>query len=418
MNTPSMKIEEIYYAPDYEFDYDYALVQLKRDKNCMKKRITIFSLTIGLGLAVCAETTVIDHTHLAGVTNASMTLMNKVGALRWFYTHASVGGNMVTGMNELRQSNTNRYLLALYNYDGNNGDSDYHGAIATTGRESFPDYSAAPPPATANGMIYECMRGNPRWDNKITCFSNSVAGAGWRFPSVNVVMDKFCWIDPAADPATYCSVLSDLENAFRETLFVYMTMPLTTETEGSDNDSRNTFNRYVRAYCNTHNKWLLDVADVEAWSTNGVEQTYLSSGTTNQMMVDTYAVDAGGDFHLTVRGRRQTALAWYALAIALFQSDRDADGITDGDELIAGTCPTDASSCFTVSNLTASASNLVFDWPSASNRYYRVQMSSNLLDSAAWTNISQTITSTPPRNSYTAAVDNAKTRYYRLNANQ
>ena len=206
---------------------------------------------VGLGLlaaGMARADTVIDHAALAAATNPPAGLSAKVGQLRWFFTHASVGGNLVTGLNGLHEEDAVRFPLHIYGYDGNNGDGDYHGAVGTEGSEGGADYRAAADPAVAtNGFVYECMRGNPDWRNKLTCFSNSVVQSGWRFPKVNVVLDKFCWIDPYADPAEYCAMMDGLEQRFPETLFVYVTIPLTTETAGSENDGRNDFNRHVRA---------------------------------------------------------------------------------------------------------------------------------------------------------------------------
>ena len=329
---------------------------------------------------------IIGHAALAAATNPPPAAAARVGQLRWFFTHASVGGNLITGLNGLYQENAARYPLQMYNYDGQNGDGDYHGAVPTAGTSDAPDYrAAAVPSVTANGRIYECQRGNPSWENKLVCFSNSVVQSGWRFPKVNVALDKFCWIDPAADPAAYCATMAGLAARYPQTLLVYMTMPLTTETAGSENDARNDFNRYVRAFCRTTGAWLLDLADITAWTAAGSEQTYVAGGVTNQRLVAAYAVDAGsGDFHLNATGRRRGALGWHALAQALFQTDRDGDGVTDGDELIAGTVPTDPDSFLALVQDTGGAGERVLRWAGVTNRWYNVQESTALGTNSAW----------------------------------
>lgn len=340
--------------------------------------------TIGTFLAlllmtVCgAGAVTIDHLNGTLATNANMAVMAKIGRLRWFFTHASVGGNITTGMNVLHGSDTNRYRLQIYNYDDNNSDWAYHGGVATEGSEGATNYCAAPDPSTtSNGMIYECMRGNPDWDKKLICFSNSVVTSGWRFPKVNVVMDKFCWIDPYADPATYCTMISGLEGRFPETLFIYLTIPLS-GNDFDENDERNSFNRYVRSYCATNSRYLLDVADLEAWNISGVEQTYDSSGTTNQKMSFDYSLDEYSDWHLNVTGRRRMALAWYSLAASLFTIDRDGDGATDGDELIAGTQPTNPASCFQLS-AAVWTNGMQVSFNCSTARVYALESRTNLL---------------------------------------
>ena len=282
---------------------------------------------------------IVGHAALAGATNPPPAKLPKIAQLRWFFAHASVGGNMIEGLEELCAGDAVRFPLRTFE-------------VAPAGSEGGADYRASSEPsATSAGFVYECMRGNPGWRNKLVCFSNSVVFSGWRYPKVNLVMDKFCWIDPDADPAEYCARMSGLEARFPQTLFVYATMPLTTETAGSENDQRNQFNRQVRAHCRTAGKWLLDIADIEAWSEAGTEQTYASGGATNQRMAAAYAVDAGGsDFHLNAIGRRRGALGWYALALALFDADRDSDGVSDGDELLAGTNPVSSEVCDGVDN--------------------------------------------------------------------
>lgn len=368
---------------------------------------------IGLALlsaCMVRADTVIDHAALAAASNPPAAISAKVGQLRWFFAHASVGGNLVTGLNGLHEEDAVRFPLHIYGYDGNNGDGDYHGAVGTAGSEGGADYRAAAEPAsTSNGAVYECMRGNPGWANKLTCFSNSVVRSGWRFPKVNVVMDKFCWIDPYADPAEYCATMSGLEAQYPQTLFVYLTMPLTTETAGSENDLRNAFNRHVREHCATEGKWLLDLADIEAWTEAGVEQTYVSGGQTNQLLTADYATGPEwDDYHLNAAGRRRGALGWHALAQALFRTDRDGDGASDGDELIAGTAPADGGDRLRlVFDPATSATQQVVRWTGASNRWYAIQESPTLVTGAVWSNRATNLPASGTLNVHTLALPEA-----------
>ena len=152
--------------------------------------------------------------------------MNQIGQLRWFFAHASVGANLVEGITNLHGSNPSFYQI----YTNGAADTD-------------PYITSYPPPAnTTNGILYEYMRGNYGWQAKVDSFQTYVSN-GWRFPKVNLALNKFCWIDQAADWTYYVNSLSNLEAAFPETIFVYMTMPLTTTNyDTANNYYRNAFN--------------------------------------------------------------------------------------------------------------------------------------------------------------------------------
>lgn len=374
-------------------------------------------LLIAAASPVLAQGLIIGHNEAAAVTGLPQSVMDQVGQLRLFFTHASVGGNITTGMNELHTNNPARYRLQVYAYNGINEDYEWHGGIATAGSEGGPDYRAAASFPTTNGILYECQRGNPSWQNKLVCFSNSLATSGWGSPTrINVAMDKFCWIDQNADATTYVSSIQRLEAMYPNTLIVYATMPLTRSGSSDyENDLRNTFNRYVRGWAWTNSRALLDIADIEAHDTNGVEQTFVYSGRTNQQAWSSYTVDDG---HLNYLGRQQIAKGWYALLAGLFSVDRDGDGMSDGQELIAGMCPTSSASAFRCSAATTStASAVILSWPSTSNRLYTLQRLTNLLSSAGTSNLLNDTPATPPLNTCTDSTAGAAA-FYRLSVHQ
>ena len=97
-----------------------------------------------------------------------------------------------------------------------------------------------------------------------------------------------------------------------------------------------------------------------------------------------------------------------------YDSDTDGDGATDGDEVYAGTGPTDDASFFALSGLEiTSTTNVVLQWSSVSNRTYAVWGSSNLLSNTWWF-IEGGITSTPSVNVYTTTLQNAAGEFYRI----
>ncbi|MEN6357884.1 MAG: hypothetical protein ABFD83_12475 [Armatimonadota bacterium] len=247
-----------------------------------------------LMMATAAQCQIIDHTAVDLVDKTPQSVMDSVGRQKWFFTHASVGANMIDGMNDLHSMNKNRYQLTV-------------SSVGYSGMQA-----SAPPSPTTSGCIYECNRGNPGWSSKFTIFDNSVRLAGWRYPSVDLCMDKLCYIDQNASASQYLSVMSGLETYSPKTIFVYTTMPLMT-SEDSDNVLRNQYNDAVRAYCCINKKLLLDIADIEAHDPNGVEQTFQYGGNTYQRLFSSYTSDGG---HLNSTGRQRVAKGWYAVAAA------------------------------------------------------------------------------------------------------
>ncbi len=236
---------------------------------------------------------IIDHTYVDEVAGYSQSMLNAIGTQRWLFCHASVGGNMVDGISALHSENATRYQWSS----------------ASVGYNSATLCAADPPTPTLAGRIYECNRGNPGWQDKCTIFSNSVAAAGWHYSAVDAVMDKLCYIDPDANPTNYVALMAALETAFPATKFVYSAIPLTTDSD-ADNARRNAYNRYVRQQCAAHDKLMFDLADIEAHDTNGVAQTFVYGGLTNQKLWASYTDDGG---HLNALGQRRAALAWYAV---------------------------------------------------------------------------------------------------------
>jgi len=260
-------------------------------------RPILVSAVLVLAVAGASGAQVVDHRHLAAVASYPLAVLEAIGTQRWLFTHASVGGNMVEGLDDLHALDATRYPLAT----------------AWVGFDSGLNRAAEPPAATLPGTVYECQRGNPGWSEKLVIFDNSVRLAGWRLPKVDAVMDKLCYIDPDADASTYTASITALRAAYPTTAFVYTTMPLTTG-EDADNVLRNQFNQAVRVHCASTGAVLYDVADMEAYDENGVAQTFSSGGHTWQKLYSGYTDDGG---HLNVIGRQRIATGWYAVAAVL-----------------------------------------------------------------------------------------------------
>ncbi len=241
--------------------------------------------------------TVVGHNDLAVVEALPDNALAGVAEQRWFFTHASVGTNMDSGMADLCSLNATRYPLVT----------------STVSYNSTELRAADAPASTTAGRIYDCNRSNPGWSSKLTIFENSLNVSGWHGTAVDVAMNKFCYIDQAASADSYLSSMSTLEAAYPNTRFVYMTMPLTTG-EDSNNVLRNTFNTTVRAYCVANGKLLFDLADIEAYDPSGNAVTFSYSGFTYQKLYSGYTTDGGHLNDASNVGRQRAALGWYAVA--------------------------------------------------------------------------------------------------------
>lgn len=253
----------------------------------LKRIVPALLLTMILSAPAMAQT--IDYAFVSthGFDTLDQSDYDAIGKRIWFFTHASVGGNMLDGMDVLHNSDPTKYQLTT----------------PTASTTSLPSGDVVP------GSVYDANRGNPGWQSKYDIFRAAVE-AGWG-NAADFVMDKLCYIDQAADAQVYLQMMEDLDSKHPAT-FVYATLPIKTSTDRS-NDLRNIYNRAVRDYCKTHGKLLFDIADLEAHDAAGNEYTYISStdGQTYQRMYSGWTGDGG---HLDAEGRVWVARAWYVLA--------------------------------------------------------------------------------------------------------
>jgi hypothetical protein len=337
----------------------------------------------------------IGYTNCLAVTNYSQQLMNQIGQLKWFFAHASVGDCMMTGITALHQMDTNFYPLQ---------------GVAVGG---------TPPGTTQTGVIYDYMRGNPGWQVKVDTFQ-SYTSNGWCFPRVNLALNKMCFIDPDADLNYYIKSMTNLEAAHPETLFVYATMPLTVRNYDSDYNLylRNSYNNGLRAWISTNNRVLFDIADIEAHDTNGMPCTFIYSNQVYQQLYSNYNTGDLGHPD-TAYAEQLLAKGFYALAAGLMTVDRDHDGVSDGQELIAGTCPTDPQSVLKLTPPKIIGSGMaLLQWGGASNRFYTLQRSTNVVSAPDYTNLLLDVQATPPVNSYTDSLGGNGPFFYRVRVRQ
>lgn len=234
-----------------------------------------------------------DHSNWNSYTTQSQQVIDNVSQLNLFFAHASVGSNIMSGFSNLHTQDSTTYPLQQTSAN------------------------ATPPAGTTAGMIYEYPRGNPGWSSKVSLFESYIAN-GWHDSTVQIVMNKFCYIDQVADWTAYRDSMVSLEAAYPTTTFVYWTMPLTT---GSDSNAvaRAQFNRQLRNWIATQdNKVLFDIADIEAWDESGNHQTFTYNGQAYEQMVSAYTSDGG---HLNQTGADRMATGLYSLLGLLTASD-------------------------------------------------------------------------------------------------
>jgi subtilisin family serine protease len=100
---------------------------------------------------------------------------------------------------------------------------------------------------------------------------------------------------------------------------------------------------------------------------------------------------------------------------ALGVADSDGDGMTDYQEVLAGTSPRDPSSVLRISAIAASNLDILITFPSATNKHYRLE-SANSLRPPVWTATTNDIVGTGSTLEILdlGAATNAPARYYRV----
>ena len=228
---------------------------------------------------------IIDHTNWDWYESQTGSVFENVAGLRIFFAHASVGSNVLDGVAGLNSLDSMKYPLRQEKSGSN------------------------PPATTSDGVIYEYPRGNPGWLKKIKDFAVYIEN-GWNVPAVDVVMNKFCYIDQEAEWEIYRDSMIALENQYPDTRFIYWTMPVTT-SGGSDTVLRSKFNQNLREWVKIRQgKVLFDIADIEAWSPDGQQQIIVSEGQDCQQLYARYTSDGG---HLNDEGARRVAIGLYSL---------------------------------------------------------------------------------------------------------
>ncbi len=95
--------------------------------------------------------------------------------------------------------------------------------------------------------------------------------------------------------------------------------------------------------------------------------------------------------------------------------DSDNDGLNDGNELIAGTSPTNALSLFEITKIdldTSPEGSTILQWSSVNGKKYSIWETTNLLN--GFVEVASNLTATPPANVYTNTPPDASSIFYRI----
>ncbi len=165
------------------------------------------------------------------------------------YAHTSHGGQLVTGLQRIGDSDT-AYKMK-------------------TGSGYLPD-----------GNGYLCIFDGQEGESYITTELFWESAEGMNFtrdvldnnPSINVCM--WCWCSQMdyygeSEVQGYLNSMSTLESEYPDVSFVYMTG--NAQATGSDGYNRYLRNQQVRQYCRNNGRILFDFADLDCWYSNSGE---------------------------------------------------------------------------------------------------------------------------------------------------
>jgi hypothetical protein len=285
---------------------------------CVGLVVGMFLLSFQKSVVASSGGFTINNTH----TNASVIPQGYLDAARnldILFVHASVGGEIRGGMDELATSNPTRYAFGRQNISGKST-------------------SPHPPPATSltwfqsnNGL----GDGNTHYthgtlpDQRMATFENiwmnpNTNFAGFR-DHVDLALMKFCYV--AVDETQYTgeyiwerykAMMERLESQQnKKARYVWFTMPLrnSSGTEKSEARKRiHTFNSYVRSYAAGRGDIILfDIANIQSDNGRCVRNGY-------EALCSEYAKDTEG--HLNTVGAKKVAEAfWYLFAKAVGWND-------------------------------------------------------------------------------------------------
>ena len=239
-------------------------------------------------VAAETETAVILINHQSvDIDQIPLTWLNSAREQDIFFTHKSVGSNILDGMLDLQSVDAARYSIN----------------IVSTSASWFD---------TNSGIIHQQPGTNTDPLSKIAGFDALIRGS---YHVADMAMMKLCPGDPipfgttpaATIWANYRDTMTALEVAYPDVTFVWWTFPLSTAADDRGNDEKGIFNALMRDYCDTHGCVLFDIADIQSHDPDGNPVT---SSAGHEAMWNGYSYDGA---HLNETGRQRIAGAFWWL---------------------------------------------------------------------------------------------------------
>ena len=191
-----------------------------------------------------------NHLCIKHFDSIPMNYVNEAAKITLMFRHASVGTTINNGLNCLQGTRNSPFICTTY-----------------------PDYKY-----DRRNWVFE-PRGNSGWYGKIRDFVKETAN---QIDTYEMFSFKYCYLeglDGLAEPcgSTFNPTLVKkawdslrlnmemLEQNYPDKIFIWWTIPLTQ----SGQFCTDTLNSLIRKYVKDNNKILFDLADIEAWDTNG-----------------------------------------------------------------------------------------------------------------------------------------------------
>ncbi len=232
----------------------------------------------------------IDHNSPAA-DSIPAEMITAIKSLGVYFEHASVGGNIVSGLDAMAAANAARYWVPKGSWSADTG---------TISSSTISWYNS-------NSGFGDNNRSNPGFSAKISRFDSRIRTAGFA-GAIDVASFKFCYIDNNYTGTAQLffdsvkTVMEGLEAQYPGVKFFWWTMPLTTTGDLMTNN----YNTLVRNYCSANNRYLLDIADIESHAPDGMKQT----DGNGEKLYSGYTSDGG---HLNAAGSLKVAKAYWVI---------------------------------------------------------------------------------------------------------